>query len=256
MRLLVTRPQPQAALWVQALRAGGCEAEALPLLRIVAAPDAAPLHAAWQDLPGRDLVVFVSPNAVERFFALRPVGVGWPVTTQAAAPGPGSADTLQTAGVPATQLLQPAPDAAQFDSEALWQRLQTEAWAGRRVLIVRGDGGREFLAERLREAGAEVGFVQAYARTLPLWGAPEQALLREALDAPRSHLWLLSSSEALAHLLHLAPGADWSAAQALASHPRIAERARAFGFGVVHEGLPSLPAVLLQVQRLQASAGR
>jgi len=251
MRLLVTRPQPQAAQWVQALRAGGCEAEALPLLQISAAPDPAPLHAAWQGLAGYDLLVFVSPNAVERFFALRSAAVPWPAATLAAVPGPGSADAAQAAGVPAAQLIQPAAEAAQFDSEALWQRLQTRPWAGRRVLVVRGEGGREFLAERLREAGAQVSFVQAYARARPVWTASEQAVLRDALQQPQQHLWLLSSAEALSHLPALAPGADWSAAQALASHPRIAERARALGFGAVHEGQPSLASVLAQVQRLQ-----
>jgi hypothetical protein len=44
---------------------------------------------------------------------------------------------------------------------------------------------------------------------------------------------MFSSSEAIDHLDALAPGADWRAGRALASHPRIAERAQALGFGAV-----------------------
>jgi uroporphyrinogen-III synthase len=77
--VLVTRPQPQADEWVARLQALGVPAVALPLMGIAAPADAAPVHAAWQSIaqPGLAgetlaLVMFVSPNAVDRFFALRP----------------------------------------------------------------------------------------------------------------------------------------------------------------------------------------
>jgi uroporphyrinogen-III synthase len=47
------------------------------------------------------------------------------------------------------------------------------------------------------------------------------------------HLWLFSSSEAVANLALLAPGADWSRAVAIASHERIVAAARQLGFGQV-----------------------
>ncbi len=50
---------------------------------------------------------------------------------------------------------------------------------------------------------------------------------------PVRWIWMFSSSEAIDHLQALAPGADWRAGRAVASHPRIAERARALGFGSV-----------------------
>jgi uroporphyrinogen-III synthase len=254
MRLLVTRPRPQADQWSGALRGCGIDALPLPLIAIGPAPDTAPVHEAWRTL-GRDaLAVFVSPNAVERFFALRPEGCAWPPALRAASPGPGSAEALRAAGV--AQVVQPRAAGARFDSEALWEELRDTTWQGASVLVVRGDGGREWLADRLREQGADVRFVQAYARRLPMLDAGERQRLRQALDVPREHVWHFSSSQAIDHLQALAPGADWSHARAIASHPRIAERARAAGFGAVQEVAPTVAAVVAALQHgpLQSSA--
>jgi uroporphyrinogen-III synthase len=159
--------------------------------------------------------------------------VTWPAALRAASPGPGSAAALREAGV--ARVVEPAADAPQFDSESLWDALRGDAWRGVRVLVVRGDGGRDWLAERLREAGAEVSFVQAYRRALPARDAGARALLAAAPARPEAWCWHFSSSQAIDHLQQLAPHADWSRARACASHPRIAERARALGFGRVDE---------------------
>jgi uroporphyrinogen-III synthase len=117
------------------------------------------------------------------------------------------------------------------------------------VAIVRGEGGRDWLAERLREQGAQVEFVQSYARRAPLWDAAQRQTLDQALAAPNEVCWLLSSSEAVDHLATLAPGADWSASLALASHPRIAEAARRLGFGQVTGIRPTPQAVADALKR-------
>ncbi|MES1163596.1 MAG: uroporphyrinogen-III synthase, partial [Rhizobacter sp.] len=171
MRVLVTRPAQQAAEWVRDLRVQGLDAVALPLIAIAPVPDAAPLRAAWQTLAQRRLVVFVSPNAAEHFFAARPAGVTWPAGTWAASPGPGTTRALVAAGVPAAQLIEPAADAAQFDSEALWQQLRLHSWQGADVLLVRGDGGRDWLAETLRAHHAQVTPLAAYQRGAPVLDA-------------------------------------------------------------------------------------
>ena len=245
--LLVTRPQPQADAWVARLQALGCPASALPLLGIDGPADAAPVQAAWQaiacghDDAGRPLamVMFVSPSAVQRFFAGRPAGLAWPAGTVAAAPGLGTRQALQQAGVPDAALCSP-PDGGPFDSEALWAVLQHRcAWPGASALVVRGESGRDWLADVLRQQGAHVHFVEAYRRTVPVPGAAGQALLDRALARPAAHCWLVSSSEAVGHLPQLAPGADWSAASALATHPRIADAARQLGFGQVRTVAPT-----------------
>jgi uroporphyrinogen-III synthase len=233
MRLIITRPAAQAAGWVSALQALGQDAVALPLIHISPPDDPAALHAAWQALPSLALVMFVSANAVQHFFALAPAGLGWPAGLRAACTGPGTAAALVHAGVPPAQVVQPPADAKSFDSETLWALLRDEDWAGRRVLVVRGEDGRDWLAETLRERGAQVGFVAAYRRHAPQPGADGMALLARAQAEAAAHLWVFSSSEAVAHLRGLAPGADWRAARALASHPRIAQAVRELGFGQV-----------------------
>jgi uroporphyrinogen-III synthase len=239
---LVTRPAPQAAAWVEKLRAKGIDARALPLMAIEPAADTAALRDAWHLLPQRDLAMFVSGNAVEGFFAARPAARTWPRGLRAAATGPGTVEALVAAGVPSAQCV--APRAAPFDSSALWAELQGENWSGRSALIVRGDGGRDEFAQALRGAGAKVAFAQAYSRKAPAWSDDERALARAALAAPQQHAWLLSSAEAIDHLVALLPGSDWRTSNAVASHPRIAQRARRAGFGHVLEAPPLLDAVV------------
>ena len=260
--LLVTRPQPQADEWVASLRALGLRAVALPLLGIAPPADPAPVRAAWAVLagtatdnatghpPGQEpacspsLVMFVSPSAVDRFFALKPAGLAWPAGVIAAGTGPGTGRALLAANVPAAAVLTPPDDGDRFDSEALWVVLRSRVhWAGSAALIVRGEGGRDWLADTLRRQGASVHFVEAYRRTVPVLDAPAQAALQQALAQPAACCWLFSSSEAVGHLPALAPGVDWSPAVALATHPRIAAAARRLGFGRVVQVPPSPEAV-------------
>lgn len=241
MRVIVTRPAEQAAAWVGLLRQRGVDAVALPLIEIRPVPDPAPLDRAWATLDRLAMVFFVSVNAVQHFFARRPPQQAWPDTVLAAAPGPGTAQALRQAGLAPGCIVEPAPDAASFDSEGVWAQLAARAWAGREVLIVRGEQGRDWLAERLRAAGAKPRFVAAYAREAARPDRDGLALLADAAQAPTYHLWLFSSSEAVRHL-----GAQWSppsGARALATHPRIAAAARAAGFTEVSQTAPTADAV-------------
>ncbi|MDB5819884.1 MAG: uroporphyrinogen synthase [Rhizobacter sp.] len=244
MRVLVTRPAAQAHAWVDRLRDGGVDAVALPLIGIEPAVDPQPVRQAWLDLSAQRLVAFVSPNAVEHFFRHRPADAGWPLATLAGSPGPGTSKTLMALGVPPSCLVAPASDSPQFDSEALWSRLSEQDWNGRQALVVRGDGGREWLAQTLRQHGAQVRLIGAYRRAAPRFDAAQASLLDAAIAHPSDHLWFFSSSEAIRHLSDARPRADWSTGAAAATHPRIAEQARAVGFGRVDELRPSFEAVL------------
>jgi uroporphyrinogen-III synthase len=246
---LVTRPRAQGEGWLRRLTALGVRAALLPLIDISPAPDPAGLRR-WADTladSARDpaaLVMFVSPNAAQGLFDALPPGWHWPASTWAGATGPGTAAALRAAGVPDEAVMVPAPDSAQFDSEALWALLEPRrSWAGARAAIVRGDGGRDWLADQLRAAGARVEFVQSYSRRAPQLGTEERQLLASAIAEPASVAWLMSSSEAVEHLWALAPTASWADALALASHPRIAESARGLGFGRVVEVRPTPEAV-------------
>lgn len=251
-RLLLTRPRPQIAGWTERLQALGVEAAALPLIEIAPAADPAEAAQAWQELAQAALAMFVSPNAVQGFFAHRPPGAHWPSQTLAATVGPGSAQALLAAGVPAAQIVQPPADAPSLDSEHLWPQLAPQDWAQRLVLILRGEGGRDWLAQRLREAGAEVRYRSVYQRRCPLLDAAETELLAQALAQPQRHVWLFSSAEAIGTLQStLAPGADWSQAACIATHPRIAERARALGFAHVVLARPDPAAVVAALRGLE-----
>lgn len=244
--LIVTRPRPQCADWLARLAALGVEARALPLIEILPARDVAPVRAAWAGMVAVDLAVFVSPNAVEQFFS-QADGAAWPAQALAACVGPGSAQALAAHGVPVANIVQPAADAASLDSEHLWQQLQPRRhWAGARVLLLRGDGGREWLAERLTEAGASVEAVTVYHRAPPRFSAAEQALLDAAMAQPQHFVWLFSSAEAVGHM----QGTPLANQRAIATHPRIAEAARAAGFTPVVLARPAPEAVTQALKSL------
>lgn len=249
MRVVVTRPAPEAARWVEALQVRGHEAVVLPLLAIAPAPDPQAVADAWRHLARYRAAMFVSGNAVQGFFAgaLR----AWPAGVRAWAPGPATRAALLDAGVPAAQVDAPAEDAAQFDSEHLWARVRGQLGVGDRLLLVRGAGaegrgeGRDWLAQQLAQAGAAVDEVVAYARGLPTWSPQQQVLAR---DCAHDALWLFSSSEAARKLATLVPGQDWQAARALATHPRIAQTLRSLGFGHVSISRPGLAEVLASIE--------
>lgn len=262
-RVIVTRPAREAAHWVEQLAARGHAATALPLIAIGACTDPgarAAIARARAQLDSYRAAMFVSGNAVDYFFEQKePLALTATapsaIKTRAWAPGPGTLRALLRAGVPLDCIDSPAPDATQFDSESLWQQVATRVRAGDRILIVRGcsEGaepgpgiGRDWLARQIEQAGATVEFVVAYTRGAPRL-TPEQTALAHAAAGDGSW-WLLSSSEALAHLASAAPGLALHTARALATHPRIAQAARAAGFGSVHECRPALDDVVASIE--------
>jgi uroporphyrinogen-III synthase len=195
--------------------------------------------------------MFVSANAVRAFFAVRPDGAMF--APRAWATGAGTQAALVSAGV--RQIDAPPPDAPQFDSEALWQIVQAQCAKGDRVLIVRGGEagspgvtGRDWLADQLAARGVQVDQLLAYVRARPAFTAQERALATAA--ANDGSVWLFSSSQAIANLRESLPGAGWSKARAVATHPRIAQSARDAGFGVVCVSRPPMDAVIAALESL------
>ncbi len=247
-RLIVTRPEPEASRWVQALQAQGQAARALPLILIQ--PET--LAASARPAPGAHAaLMFVSGAAVRSFFAPSPAVPVLQGATRCWCTGPGTAAALREAGVPASAIDSPPEAAQQFDSEALWALVRAQVRPGVRVCIVRGGdaqgqpAGRDWLARTLAGAGAQVDTVVAYRRLPPPADAAWQDDVRQAVAA--REVWLFSSSEAVAHLREAMAGVaglDWPACRALATHARIADAARQLGFGRVQTVAPLLPSVL------------
>ncbi len=257
--LIVTRPAREAQAWVQALQAAGQQAHALPLIEVGDSPQPERLAHCRSHLDRFDALMFVSAQAVDRFWAAPGSPANVAEGPRCWAPGPGTARALLLAGVPAARIDAPAEDAPQFDSEALWARVQGQVRPGHRLLIVHGvsaDGhaGRDWLARQCEAAGGEVERCVAYRRQVPsVWpGLPAAASPSMRWSAPPVW-WLFSSSEAVANLAQLEPAVDWSAAQALATHPRIAAAAQALGFGRVLQTRPALPDVLQTLESLNRS---
>ena len=256
MLILVTRPEPQATEWAQALQQQREQALALPLIDIGAPSDSQAVADAWRALPHIRLVMFVSPNAAVWFGRLRPAAAPWPAGTLAAAPGPGTAramaEALGSAGLAEPQVLTPPGDSEQFDSEHLWPLLAPLPWADQQVLIVSGGDagqarGRQWLSDRLREAGAVITTVLTYERRCARWTDAQRDLATAAYTQPARHAWLLSSSEALAHLIAL-QGPPPAGAQAIVTHPRVGDTARQAGFSRVAMARP-LPEAVAQARR-------
>lgn len=235
--VVITRPRQQAGPLADAVAALGRTPVVLPLLEIAPLEDQGPLRAALADLGRYALVAFVSPNAIDAAFAHIPA---WPSRVAIAVVGAASRAALARHGVneASARIVSPL-DPACSDSEHLIEALDAAfglaSLRSRRVLVVRGDGGRELLPDALRAAGAEVETVAAYRRTLPAL-SPELAAQLAAL-LTQANDWIITSSEALRGLAglaaQLAPAitvANLQRQRLIVPHPRIAETARALGF--------------------------
>jgi uroporphyrinogen-III synthase len=120
-----------------------------------------------------------------------------------------------------------------FDSEGLLALPELQHVDGVRVLIFRGEGGRELLGSTLVRGGARVDYVSCYRRAAPTSGA--EGLL-EALRDDRAQALTLSSAEGIDNLL-AAVGIEGRALlariPAFVPHPRVADHARAAGLPAV-----------------------
>ena len=212
----------------------GIDAEALPLIEIAPLADAAPCTPPGPDWPQRRLVVFVSANAVRAFLRRAAGRCGLAGRRRSPrAPGPGTADALRDAGVAEAAIVAPAGDAAQFDSEVALGA-PARARLARRARADRARRRRPRLAGRApaRRRRARSSRCRAYRREAPRLRRREGA---SALDAGARRRRRRSGSSAAPRRspTSSAPPARsrFGHARALATHPRIAERARGAGFG-------------------------
>ena len=157
--VIVTRPQRQAAVFAAKIGALGGVPIVWPAIVILPPADAGPLAHAHATLALYDIAIFVSANAVE--FGAQPPA-RWPAHTVAYAPGPGTAAALVAAGIPDPQV-----PVTSLDSEGLLELPSLADVTGKRVVIFRGEGGREFLGNTLRARGATVDHVPCYRRVAP-----------------------------------------------------------------------------------------
>ncbi len=161
VRVLVTRPRHQSEALSRLIEARGGAAIRFPAIEILPAKDSRSARAVLACLEDFSLVIFVSPNAVEHGLALMD-----PASLRAriAAVGEASAAALEKSGI--RPVLRPSGRATSEDLLAL-PELGADALAGCRVLIIRGEGGRQMLGCELSKRGALVTYAEVYRRARP-----------------------------------------------------------------------------------------
>jgi uroporphyrinogen-III synthase len=221
-RVLLTRPAEESAALAAVLSDAGIFSSSLPLLDIEPLPITPEQHAVLRDLGRYCAVIVVSKPAAR--LAVQALDQAWPQL-------PWFSVGAATAQVLADHGLSVHYPQTGDDSEALLQLpalREAIARPAARVLILRGEGGRELLAERLREQGASVDYLEVYRRDLPQYA---EAALPARIQAERLNGLVVSSGQGFAHL-HQMAGDAWPALAQLplfVPSPRVAEMARAAG---------------------------
>ncbi|MBV8209377.1 MAG: uroporphyrinogen-III synthase [Burkholderiaceae bacterium] len=251
--VLVTRPAQAGERLTCELRARGQRALWWPAFDLLAPEQKEPLLATLRHLADFDLAIFVSVQAVRSLAALAaPAAVPsqWPSQTAIAAVGPGTL-ALAHSLLPGARCVRSIGTHAGggTGSEALWEVLRSAPALPRSVLIVRAETGREWLGERLREAGCQVETIGVYRRIVHVPSSEQRAALAACRSGGERAASLVTSSEAVAALdRQFAQAPDEKAwlrsGLALCSHPRIAQALRAAGYGDVRECEASASAVI------------
>ena len=214
MNIVVTRPRDQAAQLMHKIEQQGGNPLLFPLLEIMPARDQATLLHQIHHLPQADIIIFISPNAVK--YGMAAIGK-LPQGKLIVAVGQGTARSLRESGV--SDILVPSE---RFDSEGVLALPDLRHVAGKRIMILRGDGGRELLGDTLQARGAIVEYVTCYLRGKPTFDAAR-------LLSAQPDVLIVTSSEALRHLYELTH--DTLLDKALfVIHERIAAAARELGW--------------------------
>lgn len=220
--VLVTRPSHQASQLVAAIEAHGGTAILFPAIEIVPRP-AAEISADLAELDDPDISIFVSPNAV-RF------GLEYAGSAALTAIGPATAAAIEAAGKAVD--IRPA---AGYDSEHLLAEAGLKHVDGKVVRIIRGQKGRELLADTLRSRGARVDFLPVYARTTPNYATAAFDVLEARWRAGEIDVVTMMSAESLTNLIAILPA---SCTDLLAQTPLVTPAAR-----VIKEALDLLPGI-------------
>lgn len=158
--ILVTRPSGQGEALCGLITENGGRAIHFPTISIGPAEDPVVARGLLQKIADYHIVIFISSNAVKYGLEfMRPNAI--PPELIKCAVGKRTAQTLEENGI----TVDVKPDGS-FDSESLLAVPGLNKVAGKRVLILRGNGGRRLLGDTLRERGAEVDYAEVYSRSI------------------------------------------------------------------------------------------
>ena len=234
--IAITRPINQAKKLSALIEQAGGTPILFPLIEITPLKDYSQFEAVISVIETYDWAIFISSNAVQNAMP-RLVKRAIPPSLQFATIGPVTASELQSFGV--KDVLIPKD---RFDSESLLALPEMMDVSNKKVMIVRGVGGRDILAESLISRGAQVTFAECYQRTNPQTNCD---LLANLYKEKKLHAIVVTSSEAMRHLLDLAGDADWLRNVTLfVNHARIAELPLQLGLKVQIANAPGDEAML------------
>lgn len=231
--VILMRPGAANDRLADLLEKDGVHAWRWPAYQIVLPEEEALVAERFAHLDDVDMVVLASPAAVA---AVAHWVEKWPAHITLATIGEGTERVIRAAWGDEVRVISPKGDAAHSGSEALFEILR-HSMIPRRVLIARGQTGREWLAQHLIELGADVEKITAYVR-VPIELTPQQVdELSHAVSGP-SPIIYITSSDSVATLLHairpVPEARDWFLqGTALTIHPRCADRLHEAGFARV-----------------------
>lgn len=192
----MTRPKGQSQQLIDLIEANGGKVVIFPVMEIQEPTDPTAFHRLIEQLDSYDMAIFISPTAVERCLEKVPASREWPSGILVAAVGQGTARALEARGV--NRVITPS---GQADSESLLKLIEMIDVSGMRILILRGQGGREHLADTLQQRGAKVTYAECYRRAKPETSVdPLLAALKQADLAGIT----VTSSEGLDNLFEMA----------------------------------------------------
>jgi uroporphyrinogen-III synthase len=231
--VVITRPAGESQRLAALIRAAGGEPLLCPAMEIQDLADARALDDVIDRLDAFDLAIFVSPSAVDRAMTRITAWRTLPPKLRCAAIGPGGAQALTRFGV--NKVMAPPRGDGRYDSESLLGLPFLQNVRGLRVVIFRGDGGRELLGDTLAARGAAVEHAACYARGKPTFDVLPllRAWERDAIAAV-----IVTSSEGLRNFFeHIGAAGQARLEHTLivVPHPRIAAAARELGLAQVVE---------------------
>lgn len=201
-RILVTRPKHQAEHLCELITANGGQAIAYPTIEIHPVNDPDKILVRKNAFSEFDFIVFVSRNAVKMAFEHYLILASLPAHIKVFAIGTGTAETLSSLNVKNV-----SHAGLHADSEALLNlpEMQEEWLTGKKALIIRGVGGREYLADNLKSRGASVDYAEVYKRCLPEYDVKDshkiwQDIMPDAI--------IITSNDGLNNLVHLTAETD------------------------------------------------
>lgn len=198
--VLVTRPMHQAQHLCSLIEAEGARTILFPVLEIQDPQDNSAVLNLVNRLDEFDIAIFISANAVTKAMDLVLPRRDWPCHLKIAVVGTRTAAALQEYGL----TVDICPE-EKFNSESLLALAEMRNVAGKKIVIFRGEGGRELLADTLRQRGADIEYAEVYRRSKPV-DTPEHCApkLEQILAIHRVDVIVVTSNESLRNLWEIA----------------------------------------------------